>query len=155
MSIVSWFLRRAPLLPFYGVVTMMFVAAVLVLVQTFRPPDPPISYDAAIYLPERPDLCPGDMLVYTNTLRISRPAIITAAATWFRGHDGMARPAITTPASETTVRVFTEPVIIGPVRRENKVPALPPGEYEYHFGASDGISLPAVHAVPFTIRAGC
>lgn len=139
-----------------GLALAILAGMIFIYQQVRTTPAPPLSYDHAVYVPERADLCPGESLIYTNTLVITRPAIIVSSLSWFHGRGAQARPVTTVAETPLPARVFTVPVTIGPNRRENRIPAgLPAGDYELHFGASDAISAPAVHTVPFRIRAGC
>lgn len=108
---------------------------------------PSLRYDALRYAPERSIVCPGDPLAYTNTLTIDRPGLIIFTASW---HQAASQIPVG-PEDTLHPRVFTEPTVIGPKRRTNTVPALPPGHYELHFGAGEIGGRVAVHAVPFTV----
>lgn len=111
---------------------------------------PPLSYDRESYPPERADLCPGETLVYTNSLHIDRPAVVWFVGSWFdRDHN-----LSVVPGDKLLYSNFTEPVTITR-RRSNPVPQLPAGRYELRFAAGEGSSAPAMHIVPFTVRAGC
>lgn len=142
------------LLPAILILLLAIMALLLVIYQSVQRP-PPLQYDRAVYTAERPALCPGEMLVYTNTLTISRASIVLSYISWFKGRGAAARPVFVPYDNPVPPRVFTQPVTIGPNRRENVIPKLPAGAYEFHFGASDGISLPATHVVLFSIRPGC
>lgn len=123
----------------------MLVAVVWALLSVLLTPS--LRYDALRYIPERPILCAGDTLTYTNTLTVDRPGLITFTASW---HQVPSQLPIG-PDDTLHPRVFTVPTVIGPKRRTNTVPNLPPGSYELHFGAGEIGGRVAVHAVPFTI----
>lgn len=143
---------------FFVATLCLALAIFVVLIMAYQSVQrtPPVQYDRAVYTPERTDLCPGEMLVYTNTLTISRPSIVMSSLSWFRGRGAQARPITTIAEIPLPARVFAVPIVIGPNRRENRIPAgLPAGDYEFHFGATDTISAPAIHIVLFSVRAGC
>lgn len=145
------------LIPAIIVLILAVLTLLVVIYQQVRiVQTPPLFYDQPVYAADRAALCPGEMLVYTNTLTIARPAIITSSLSWFRGRGAKARPITTIAEMPFPARVFAVPTTIGPNRRENRIPVgLPAGDYEFHFGATDTISAPAIHIVLFSVRAGC
>lgn len=129
-------------------VALVSVAAVVGLVLALSAP--PIEYSQEVYQPERSQLCPDETLVYTNTLTVSRPALIPFTYSYWSVERG--RFAI--PADALQYRPFARGASIT-VRRENKLPDLPAGEYELWFVAGETGRAAASHRVPFTVRAGC
>ena len=125
------------------VVAALLVAASEAAIATLSPA---ITYDRAVYTPERSVLCPGETLTYTNTLTIARPAVIFFAIGWHDAHSQ--RPV--GPEDTIHVRVFTEETRITRART-NPVPNLPPGNYELHVGSYEVRTSAALHKVPFTI----
>lgn len=111
----------------------------------------PIVYDQDIYQPEQSDLCPGESLVYTNTLTVYRRANIEATLSWWSvDQQRFIGPPTTYPA-----RPFARVPTSITARRSNEIPPLPAGRYEMWFGAGETGKSAATHAVPFRIRAGC
>ena len=133
---------------------ILFVFVIL-LIQIAQPPEPPLVYDQAVYAPEVAALCPGDNLVYTNTLTINRPGVIYGAPSWFSGHGTTALPILGFKFSDLVGRTFDQVPVIVTRRRSNVVPTMPPGPAEMRWVATNFQGRDAVHRVEFVIKPDC
>lgn len=142
-------------LPFVVLAIGMAGMLIFVVVQIQAGPPAPLRYDQAIYLPERADLCPGENLVYTNTITIDRAGVVYSGATWFHNQGADAYPVKAIKLGDMDGRAFVQVPVTFTRRRSNVVPKLPPGPSEMRFVATDFRSVDAVHTVPFVVRADC
>lgn len=113
-------------------------------------PPPPLAYTQDVYQPERAALCPGESLVYTNTLTVNRPALIPFTYSYW----SIERQRFATPAEPLQYRPFAQGATLT-ARRQNVLPFLVAGRYELWFVAGENGRAAAWHRVPFVIRADC
>lgn len=139
---------------FTGLLGLM-VGLVLVYQAIRSPAPPPLRYDQAVYVPEVARLCPGDTLVYTNTLTVDIAGGIFSGASWFSGHGDAALSVVSLKMGDMDMRVFGRVPITITRRRTNIVPALPPGPVEMRFLATNFRSQDAMHRVEFWIKSNC
>lgn len=141
---------RPQTIALYGPLAVAVVGAILILALLWQFSAPPIAYDRAVYAPERSALCPGEELIYTNTLTVDRAALVPFNLAWWsvdqRRFVGAPEPLLYRP--------FPRPASIT-ARRANKVPELLPGRYELWFVAGQATRAAAAHRVPFVVRSDC
>lgn len=129
--------------------------AIIIIVQSYfrllNPPPLPYAYRLADVAPDPPLLCPGDELVYTPVIDITRAPLII----------NLYRTIYSRDLDQTFV-FGGEPVVaihdhIHSITRTYglTVPDLPPGAYEMFEGAQDNSTRAAVFSVPFVITDGC
>lgn len=138
------------LLTLLAVATAVVVVAVVVVLwsvwrEVTRPPA--IAYSQLYYPAEASTVCAGSDLVYTNTLTVSRPALITFTPSWY----SVDLDRFVGPASVPESRPFPRATSITARRTKQVPPDLPPGNYEYWFAAGNSDQA-AGHIVAFTVK---
>lgn len=134
----------------YGPLAIAAVGLVVVVSLLYQASQPPIAYDQPVYTPEQAALCPGEELVYTNTLTVDRAALVPFNLAWW----SVDKARFVGAPEPLLYRPFPGPARIT-ARRANTVPDLPPGQYELWFVAGETGRSAAGHVVPFSVRGGC
>ena len=134
----------------YAPLAIVGIGVLVVITLLWQASQPPIAYDQAVYQPERATLCPGEDLVYTNTLTVDRAALVPFNLAWY----SVDKRRFVGPPEPLLYRPFPGPASIT-ARRANKIPDLPPGRYELWFVAGETGRSAAGHVVPFSVRVGC
>lgn len=112
------------------------------------------AYSSPVYQPERSEVCPGDMLVFTPTLNLSRaPIIVEVSSSWWDVVAG--RTAVSGKKGDVSISIFRKNENVER-RLEVLVPPLLPGRYEYLRATESSTgSRTSVTSVPFVVPNGC
>lgn len=125
-----------------------------VLARQYRDP-PPFQFTQAQYLPTRQVVCPGDVLEWRPSLRVTRvPTMLAVSRTVW---DVTGRRTIQ-PASTLDFFVWTEKDEGETINRPTRFllpPRLPAGLYEVRVGATAFNSDASAYRVPFVVPTAC
>lgn len=149
-----------PYTPFAAVAIVMVAIAVVALIRLAAPPEPPIHYTQAAYLPERALYAPGESLVYTPTLIIKTPGRVTVLRSyWNLGTDRNATLCSGQSAPVIEISRNLPAGSIGNVRDGNAVrlpvPDLPNGDYLLLSSAVGAGGGQSVYEVRFRVVGSC
>lgn len=133
---------------------------VVVLVRLAQPPEAPLHYTQAEYLPDKPVYTPGDTMTYSPTLVLrSGGRIDVLRSFWSRNQDRSATICSGQSAPVIQISRNLPAGSVGDVRGGARVrimiPDLPPGDYWLLSSAVGPDGGQSLYQVPFSVKKEC